>query len=230
MKNALMVLLLSIPAHHMVTAQGIKWGGRIPDDERDRTTFSVNYGAFSSDYILDGNKSATSAGTWYTYWNNQYSGTISATFQYFVSKRFSIGISAGYEDIKGTWLQHVYDGSRTGTDVPIGYFKRALFTIAPEITITYRTALNGQFRMYGAAGVGCSYSNEVDAYSQSYYNGHYINGVNTLGTAVEFNNNRLHANVQITGLGMRYGGKLCGHMEIGFGYKGIVSAGLTLKL
>lgn len=61
--------------------------------------------------------------------------------------------------------------------------------------------------MYGSAGLGISYSNEVDIYSDDYYNSKYVNGKNTLGAALELDNNKYHFNGQITGLGMRWGRK-----------------------
>ncbi|MCD6013289.1 MAG: hypothetical protein K0Q79_3151 [Flavipsychrobacter sp.] len=205
-------------------AQSYKWGQQIPDDERP-SIISVSWGVISPVFLFAGNE----FGDKYSYGIGQYSGIISLSYQHYISKRFSIGITFAYENYKGSWLGWV-PGGRTGHDVGIGTYKRHLFTVAPEATFTYRTKYNGVFRMYGGLGIGISYSNEVDTYSEEYYNSKYVNGKNTLGAAMELDNNKYHINGQITGLGMRWGKRLCAQLELGFGYKGVVSTGLTLKL
>ncbi len=224
MKNTITVLFACLLFIPQTKAQDYKWGQPIPDDDRP-SIISVGWGLISPDYLFAGNE----FGDKYSYGVSAYSGVISLSYKHYLSKRFSLGISFAYERYNGTWLGWV-PGGRTGYDVPIGTYKRHLYTIAPEATFIYRSRYNGLFTMYGSAGLGISYSNEVDIYSDDYYNSKYVNGKNTLGAALELDNNKYHFNGQITGLGMRWGRKLCAQLELGFGYKGIVNAGLALKL
>lgn len=224
MKNTITVLFTCLLLIAQTKAQNYRLRQPITDDDR-RSIISAHWGAISPDYLFAGNK----FGDKYSYGIGQYSGILNITYQHYISRRFSIGISFAYENYKGAWLGWV-PGGRTGYDVGIGTYKRHLYTVTPEATFTYRTKYNGSFTMYGSIGLGITYSNEVDIYSDDYYNSKYVNGKNTLGASLELDNNKYHFNGQITGLGMRWGRKLCAQLELGFGYKGILNAGLALKL
>jgi hypothetical protein len=211
--------LMAVPAY----------GQRVPFNNDSKNSLTLSWGAISSDFIFAGNIAEIFGGDKNSYSNNKYCGTFCLTWKYLFSKRCSIGITAVYENMKGSWFENT-TGYQYGGDIFVGSFKRNLFTIGPEVAFIYRTTHSGLMKIYGAVGFGYTFYNEVDTYNLDYYYSKYKNGVNTLGKSIEKENNANHFNGQITGLGIRYGSQLAFNLELGFGYKGIVNAGLTLNL
>lgn len=205
------------------------FGKRLPYSDSSQNSLTLSWGVFSTDFILDGNNAKVITGEINGYSIGKFTGTACLTWKYILSKRFSIGISAVYENINGSWYEKTIGYPYIG-DLFVGTFKRNLFTIAPEITITYKNSRNGILRLYGAIAIGYTYSNEVDTYDLDFYNGHYLNGINTLGESTKKENNIYHVNGQITGFGITLGKKLAFNLEAGLGYKGILNAGIKLKL
>jgi hypothetical protein len=109
-----------------------------------------------------------------------------------------------------------------------GSFKRNVFTIAPEIMVEY-TKKSAPITIYGYAGYGYSYINEVDRYSLEYYNSYYRDGVNSLGDKIEVAQNRHQYNFHVCPIGANFGKRIKYFAELGYGYKGILNIGVTLK-
>jgi hypothetical protein len=192
---------------------------------------SVGSGVWSSDELFDGYSPGFLMGaTLRDYINTQYSGTYHVTAKYFVNKRISVGITFAYENESGDWRKNDPTSDRNEfTIVQLGTFKRQAFTFAPEVYLTYLN--KGIARLYCTAGLGFTYHHEVDRYSDSYYMAAgYYNGMSTLGTPQEFNNNKVQPNVYFSPLGMSIGGRVQWFTEIGIGYKGVINTGLSVKL
>ncbi len=191
---------------------------------------SVGSGVWSSDELLDGCSPGFLLGTTLRdYIVNQYSGTYYVTVKYFVNKRISLGLTFTYENESGDWQRNDPTSDRNEwTTVSLGSFKRQAFTFAPEIYITYVN--KGIARLYCTAGLGVTYRNEVDRYSDTYYMNSFYNGGSTLGAIQEVNNNRVRPNIYLSPFGLSVGGRVKWFMELGFGYKGVLNTGLSFKL
>ena len=166
-----------------------------------------------------------------------YSGAIFFSYRYFITNGFAIGVSIGTDDVKGnlTYGNPKFNG--TGREGSTGTYIRHTYTIAaPELFLKY--AEYGNTTLYGYAGVGFTYSRVEKAYRTELYASAYQNGVNPYPTPtpnyLEQQNpvyiNEPHFNGHITALGISIGKKVAWDLEIGFGYKGLINTGLSLKL
>lgn len=188
-----------------------------------RHQVEVGLGRVSTDEYLDGNKGSGLPSDDYGYGTS--TGTISGTYRYFFSPKFALGVAAAFEQDEGSWTRGSVGSSGYYTiTTGAGTYRRRVFTIAPEVLLTYTQTT--YVSVCGYIGFGVSYQNEINTYSDEFYNSHYHNGVNDLGNILEFDNSRTHLNFQVTPLSLSVGlekWRLLG--ELGFGYKGIVRLG-----
>jgi len=185
---------------------------------------TIGYGEASSDQLFDG----LQIGRPGNYRVQHYSGAISFSYKYFVLPQFAIGIAVAYENENGIWQQPYMQQTDEWLVTQLGSFKRAAFTPAIELMYIYKESK--PVRYYCMAGIGFTYQNEVDIYSDGYYLTNYQNGLNSLGKNLQIQNNRYHFNGQITPIGISVGGRISEFMELGVGYKGILNIGITVKL
>jgi len=191
---------------------------------------SLGSGVWSSSELFDGYMPGFFISeSFRTYICKQYSGAFYATAKYFVSKRVALGVAFAYENESGVWQtnENLYGGAFGWEAIPLGTFKRQAFTFAPELYVSYME--KDITRLYWTVGAGITYRNEVDRYSDSYYEAQYKNGVNSLGNNMEANNNRTHVNIYCAPIGISVGKAVRWFAEIGVGYKGILNTGLSYK-
>ncbi len=142
-----------------------------------------------------------------------------------------MGITIGLDNQKGD-LSYGRDGvmgymGNNGYG-PSGYYKREVYTGAAEIQVAYRTEY--KYKVYGYFGAGYTSSkitiNFFDNISaQNYFYGTPSSMFPRKNTTVDFS----HFNTQITPIGFRSGGDFAKFIEFGFGYKGIISCGISYK-
>lgn len=104
----------------------------------------------------------------------------------------------------------VYDGAKFKNTDNNSSFGLNAFTLAPEGKFKYLNPQN-KFNLYGLLGLGLTVIS------------HNNNESNT-SKAVP------HFNLQFTPLGLEYGGNVKGFLELGAGYKGIISGGISVSL
>lgn len=137
-------------------------------------------------------------GGMYSVSNEKTSGDYSLTYRYSLKKRFSVGASLVYSNLKeDLYSNGDYSGKSTNN----------YFTIAPEIEYRYVDA--DIFKMYMFAGAGLTINNQE---------------VTTDGKASV--SNTPYFNFQISPLCIRLGKAFGFYLETGFGYKGIMNLGL----
>jgi outer membrane protein W len=166
---------------------------------------------------------------------SRYSTAAFLTYRYFVTDHIAIGVTAGIDDVEGN-LTYGNPNVNGGIDGTAGTYIRHTCTIAPEVFIKYYQRHNAM--LYGYAGAGYTLSKVEKAYSPEQYAAFYQNGVNTSSgglppylsaqNPVYINEN--HFNAQLTAFGIRLGEKVAWDIEIGFGYKGLINTGLSVKL
>ena len=122
-----------------------------------------------------------------------------------VGSRLSTGFSVGYEQYKGD-----YYGWAGGNK--IGSFVKRSVVVAGELRYKYLN--HGKYRLYGLAGAGFAAVSLRE---------------NTVFSSNHTQTSR-HFTYHISLLGLAYGHKLRPFAELGYGYKGIVNAGLSLKM
>ena len=165
-----------------------------------------------------------------------YSSAVFATYRYFITDHFAIGLSAGLDDVKGNLTYGNPKANGSGMEGTAGTYIRHAYTVAPEFFLKYRE--KGRTMLYGYCGVGYTLSKVEKAYDPQLYANVYQNGVspypaglpNYLSAQNPLYVNDNHINAQVTALGISIGWEVAWHIEFGFGYKGIINTGLTLKL
>ncbi len=113
------------------------------------------------------------------------------------NQRFSLGGSLVLFD-QGK-ITHKDDGDIVGFNA---------FTLAPEAKFKYLNSGN-KFNLYGLLGAGVTVLQSKDYEDRSN------------------DKSAVHFNLQVTPLGIEYGGNVKGFAELGFGYKGILNVGVN---
>ncbi len=131
--------------------------------------------------------------------DESYSGAYHVNYKYRFTERFSFGGTALYEHADAT--------AKTNNEV-YGKYKNNYYTLAAEMD--YRYLNNDYLKLYGTLGAGAT------LYTQKYV-------PNTGDTDTD---KMVHFNFQITPIGIKFGKTIGVFAEAGFGYKGILSAGL----
>lgn len=177
--------------------------GTISAQEQEKKhEFYAGFGLVSTSSVLDvfSDMLATSltAGT-YVKNNTTWSGNIHAGYKYLPSKHTAVGLTYTYTKSTGDVS---YSGSKAGT------IDNLYHTIAAEFD--YRYISRPMFKLYSSVGAGVTINNET--YKPA-------SGDNE-------KNNQAHFNFQVSPIGVKVGNSIGFFAEAGFGYKGIISAGL----
>jgi opacity protein-like surface antigen len=133
-------------------------------------------------------------------------GVVSFTYLYNFNKLIALGGSLGYEYASG------YLTNSKG--ITTGNIYMNFANLAVECDFTYRVWEN--VKLYGMVGLAATWLNANYSYSDPSHGNLIISSV--------------IPNLQVTPFGIRFGKQVGGFMEIGFGYKGWVNAGLSVKL
>ena len=154
------------------------------DAQKGKSEISVSYGRFSAYSFYVGAPYSNSSGT----------GMLN--YKYYLSKRVTLGMTFGYENISsyGSYLSFV-----------------------PEFTYTYYDTKDDRVRvkLYGGASFGMTVFSDFFPYSDVYSTHHDESGPRPTGQATPF--------------GIRIGRKVAGFAELGYGYKGLFSFGLSYR-
>lgn len=134
--------------------------------------------------------------------NVNYTGALYFNYKYYFTPRLAGGLSVVTDKARGDLVNN--------DDEVLGSFKRRAFTIAPELSLSYINSKS--FRMYGLIGAGYTFGSEKSTNELGEEN--YTAGYN-------------HFNFQVSPLAFRLGRQVGAFAEIGFGYKGILSAGIS---
>lgn len=170
----------------------------------------VGAGVLSSNATVDilsniGKNLAGSAFTGSTLTNSQYYGEFRASYSYLPLNWLATGATASFSR---SMHDHIQYGEYTGKQ-EIDYF-----TIAAEATFYYMN--REHVRLYGLIGVGGTFVQQTDRDANSSY--------------LEVRNYN-YLNFQLSPIGIEAGAQqFGGFMELGFGYRGIISLGAYFRL
>ncbi|NDV47373.1 hypothetical protein D0T49_09980 [Paludibacter sp. 221] len=136
--------------------------------------------------------------------NSSSYGSVHAAYKYRIRERIGVGGLFAFDYSTAEAMRY---------DIKIGDFKKRHYTLAAEADFIY---LNfDRFKMYALAGVGAT------LYGLTYTSA--INGEKD-------NNTTPYFTFQVTPIGIRYGERFGGFLEVGFGYRGILNAGIFVRL
>jgi hypothetical protein len=126
-------------------------------------------------------------------------GTVFVSYKYFVSDRFAVGAATGFNGYANESNFRYTDFTR---------FDAQTLTVAGEVTWFF--IRKPGIKLYTMTGVGIyTMKASVDGYDAATT----TNGISA----------------QVTPLGIRFGKKIGVFTELGYGYKGIINAGLSIK-
>lgn len=136
------------------------------------------------------------------YGYTETSGSFLLNYKYYLTKRVTIGMGFGYENIRtlGSYL-----------------------SFTPEFTYTYLDTKNDRIRLklYGGASIGITSYNDAMYNDNPYYNSNtYVRRYDNSGAQITGN---------ATLLGVRVGRKLGFFGELGIGYKGLFNFGFSYR-
>lgn len=145
-------------------------------------------------------------------WGEQYDVPQSPNFfaigKYYATNRFVLGVAIGVQKFNGVSYETV------ATDV----FNEKDFILAIGFELVY--IRSKEFQMYGFFGIGPDFytrhSSEAVSYPSSYTTKNNTTGIRDVE--------------QYTPLGFRFGNKIAAFVELGYGYKGIINAGLAFSI
>ena len=161
------------------------------------------------------------------------SGAAFLTYRHYFDKKIAVGFTIGLDNQTGD-LSYGREGiggyyyNTKGGNGEAGYYKREVYTGAIELLVNYRSEY--KYKVYGYIGAGYTstrvtfnYFNNISA--QSYFYGTPGSMFLRNNTTVDFS----HYSGQITPIGFRRGETIAAFIEFGFGYKGLISGGLSVK-
>lgn len=131
--------------------------------------------------------------------DESYTGAYHVSYKYRFTERLSLGGTALYEHA---------DAIAKSDNEEFGKYKNNYYTLAAEAS--YRYINSGYLKLYGTLGAGAT------LYSQKF----------VPNTGDSETDSKVHLNFQITPIGVKVGKSVGVFAEAGFGYKGILSAGL----
>lgn len=127
--------------------------------------------------------------------------SVFGSYKYFVSEKIAVGGTIGYNSRAKPFNYENWDRR---------YYGIKLMTLAGEGSFYYLK--NRNFDLYALGGMGCF------IVTSGNYNNRYSNYDN------------FGLTVQLTPIGVRFGRKFGGFAELGYGYKGLVNMGVSVKL
>lgn len=146
--------------------------------------------------------------------NHKFSGIAGIGYNFFVHPRVSIGIDFGY----GYSSADIYlteDSEFGPAGSPQFACRATIMNYSGHISGSFIYWQHGAMECSGALYLGASWQDE--------------SMVDVARSGIE-PNDRLHFSYHITAIKFRYGDMLGGFAELGFGYRGLVNLGLSIKI
>ena len=176
-----------------------------------RNELRLGVGIFSTSQFIDAFSdviiSTIPTGT--TVQNGSSIGAWQAGYRYLLTDRWAVGGSFIFDYETADAIRNI---SGFG-DTKIGDFKRFHYTLGAEADFSY--IAREKFAFYSSLGIGAT------LYHQTY---------RQEGATNTDSDDLIHFNFQVTPIGLKFGNVWGGFLELGFGYKGIISLGLFCRL
>jgi len=134
-----------------------------------------------------------------------------ASYRYFFTKGTAVGISAATQTIWGKDSCHCLTKSNPAEPAYLYDYRVTTMTMAADLNWLLYSKKQVQVYQGLSAGLSQYFENDV-----------YPDNTTSSVSGVKFNG-------QVTLAGLRYGKALGGFVEVGFGYKGLVSGGLSYQ-
>lgn len=140
-------------------------------------------------------------------WNKNSTATYFITTSFYQSKKLEVGVGLGYQKPYLEDPEISIDGGNNTAIQQIEYY-----TLMPQIRFNWVQSRDDIFEMYSSVGFALTFVNEKYIGNEAPGNFYPIPGAH------------------LTGLGLRFGKKVAGFLEMGLGSKGIMSGGISVRL
>ncbi|MEH0155888.1 hypothetical protein V6R21_17210 [Limibacter armeniacum] len=173
--------------------------------EKGTSEFVIGIGGLTSNDLLNDISNLIVTGTSVgnvNYSNTSTFGAVYLGYRYTIVDRWVLGLAFVYQQVKE-------DVKVNGSDA--GEAKYGYYTVGIESD--YRYISREAFQMYSGIGVGFTFQD--DKYDGS-------------SSDIADSDDR-YFNFQINALGFRFGKAFGGFLELGYGYKGVVNAGVSYQ-
>lgn len=166
---------------------------------------------------LGGNVSMPDGGT----------GALFITYKSFITRRFALGVTVGLDNETGnlTYADQRFTSSNDYGE--IGRYRVHSYSLAIEPLLAYKRKHSYMF--YGYLGIGITSYENKSTFKAGIHNPDRFYGPNGMVPTNPYTYREINFTGQITPIGFRFGRKIAAFIEIGFGYKGLISAGLSAK-
>ena len=147
--------------------------------------------------------------------NHKFSGIAAVGYNFFVHPRVSIGLDFGYG--YGSADMYITDSEMMPISEPIFVCRSTISSYSAHISASYTYWQQGPVECSGSLYLGVSYQDEsIVQGNEDYF--------------IPEANDRLRFSYHITAVKFRYGETFGGFAELGFGYRGLVNVGLSIKI
>lgn len=216
-----LVLLLSFLKPAEASAQYRHWNDR--DDAMNEISLGDGFVTLQELEGWDGRGGMSG----YVSMPSSVTGALHLNYRRFITHKFAIGITAGIDNESGDLSYGNPEHSQFGYDGVSGHYNVRTYTIAIEPLLAY--IRKSKFMFYGYVGMGMtSFENKFRFYDDV-RNPEFFYGKSGLVPSNPYNYHAYFFNAQVTPIGIRFGDKVAGFVEFGFGYKGLFSMGLSAK-
>jgi len=134
-------------------------------------------------------------------------GEFRLAYRYNITEKFGLGAMTSFSCLKGDRTRKYH--------IKIGDYKGYYYTFALEFD--YKFINNKNFKLYSLAGIGLAYCHEILKLDT----GEVIKD--------DLLSNDIIPSFQLTPIGLKFGQKIGGFLEIGFGYRGIITGGAFMR-
>ncbi len=150
------------------------------------------------------------------------------TVKFFKRNRVSLRIAGGFETATGQLSYGNEHGPFNGYDGVSGSYVRSVYTVAGEVAVRYIST--PRFTFYGMGGIGASIENMTYNFNSGIPDQAYFYGYSTsLVPTSHYSETHVYPNMQFSPVGLRFGGPLAFYLELGLGYRGLVSGGICYR-
>lgn len=147
--------------------------------------------------------------------NHKFSGIAAVGYSFFVHPRVSVGLDFGYG--YGSADMYITDSDAAPVTSPIFVCRSAINSYSAHVSASYTYWQQGPMECSGALYLGVSYQDEsIERGNEDYF--------------IPEANDRLRFSYHITAIKFRYGETFGGFAELGFGYRGLLNVGLSIKI
>ena len=149
-------------------------------------------------------------------------GAVFLTYRHFFTRRFALGATIGLDDLSGDISYGNPEHSATGLDGVSGHYSVHAYTASVEALFAY--VKTDGFMFYGYGGIGAtSFDDKCTIFPNAPY------GPPVPMPSNPYDYHVTDFNFQLTPVGIRFGGDIGGFFEMGIGYKGLFSGGLSAR-